>query len=140
MTHSQSNKLIRLLATARERRGISARELAKRSGVAASNIVRLERGEIARPTTETLDALATALELDSARLYEAAGYQRPAALPTFTPYLRSKYSKLPPAARAELETSFAKIAEKYGYDPAGPLPGEDETEEDIDEDDTPPMK
>lgn len=126
MTNSQSNKLIRLLATARERHGFSARELAKRSGVAASNIVRLERGEIARPTTETLDALATALGLDSARLYEAAGYQRPAALPTFTPYLRSKYSGLPPAARAELASSFTTIAEKYGYDPAGPAPGQDE--------------
>ncbi|MGL5827853.1 MAG: helix-turn-helix domain-containing protein [Nocardioides sp.] len=139
MTHSQSNKLIRLITTARERRGISARELAKRSGVAASNIVRLERGDIARPTTETLDALASALELDSAKLYQAAGYQPSGALPTFTPYLRSKYSNLPPAARAELETSFAKIAEKYGYDPAGPAPGEDETEEDL-EDEHQPMK
>ncbi len=126
MTNSQSNKLIRLLTAAREQQGISARELAKRSGVAASNIVRLERGEIAKPTTETLDALAAALELNSATLYEAAGYQRPTALPTFTPYLRSKYSGLPPAARAELTASFAKIAEKYGYDPAGPAPGEDE--------------
>ncbi len=132
MTNSKSNKLIRLLTTARERQGISARELAKRSGVAASNIVRLERGEIARPNTETLDALASALDLDGARLYEAAGYQRPAALPTFTPYLRSKYSGLPPAARTELETSFAKIAEKYGYDPAGPAPGQDETEDEAD--------
>jgi hypothetical protein len=86
----------------------------------------LERGEIAKPTTETLDALATALEIDSASLYEAAGYQQPTALPTFTPYLRSKYSGLPPAARAELASSFAKIAQKYGYDPAGPAPGQDE--------------
>lgn len=126
MTNSTPVRLMQVLTAARQRQGLSARELAKRSGVAASNIVRLERGDITRPTVETLDALARVLELDSARVYEAAGYQRSAVLPTFKPYLRSKYRDLPPAARAEIETSFARIAEKYGYDPAGPALGEDE--------------
>ena len=48
-------------------------------------------------------------------------------LPSFTPYLRSKYRDMPLEARKEIEQSFGEIAKKYGYDGSGPLPGEDET-------------
>ena len=61
-----------------------------------------------------------------ADLYAAAGYPTPTELPSFTPYLRSKYGGLPPEARAELQETFQRLSEKYGYDGDGPADGEDE--------------
>jgi hypothetical protein len=94
--------------------------------MADSNVIRLEQGAIASPRPDTLKSLADVLQLDLADVYAAAGYVQPQGLPSFAPYLRSKYGKLPASAQAELERNFARIAEKYGYDPNGPAPGEDE--------------
>ncbi|MDQ6525561.1 helix-turn-helix transcriptional regulator [Nocardioides sp. LHD-245] len=116
------------MKVARERKQLSVKELARRSGLVDSTIGRIERGDTAAPTPELLDALANALELDLADLYVAAGYARPTQLPTFAPYLRSKYANLPNEARAELEASFARIAAKHGYHADGPAPGQDETD------------
>lgn len=75
-----------------------------------------------------LRALAQPLEVPVADLYAAAGFALPDELPTFTPYLRSKYRALPPKAQAELQQSFARITAKYGYSEgsSGPAAGEDE--------------
>lgn len=126
MDSEQSNALAQLLKLTREKHGLSARELAKRSGITDSNVVRLEQGGIANPRPDTLKALADVLDLDLADVYSAAGYVQPKGLPSFAPYLRSRYADLPDSAKRELETSFTHIAEKYGYDAAGPKPGEDE--------------
>ncbi|WP_082530399.1 helix-turn-helix domain-containing protein [Aeromicrobium sp. Root344] len=128
MDKKQAQALGKLLRLSREKAGLSGRELADRSGMAASNVLRLEQGTIANPRPETLKSLADVLDLDLSDLYAAAGYIQPEGLPSFAPYLRSKYSGLPASAQRELETSFAKIAAKHGYDPNGPQPGEDETE------------
>ena len=52
----------------REGHGIGVRELSRRSGVAAPQISRLERGEVKKPTVETLVSLARAFEGNPARL------------------------------------------------------------------------
>ena len=70
----------------------------------------------AKPRPDTLKAIAEVLGLDLADIYTAAGYVQSTGLPSFTPYLRSKYADMPPKALQELETSFARIAEKYGYE------------------------
>jgi len=126
MTPEQVTGLAELLTSARQKLGISSREVARRSGITNSNVRRLELGTIPQPRPETLRALADVLGLELADVYATTGYARPDGLPTFTPYLRSKYGDLPPKARRELEQSFQEIAERYGYDPHGPQPGEDE--------------
>lgn len=126
MNNSQLKALAQLLREAREGLGLSAREVGKRSGITDSNIVRLEQGAIANPRPETLKAIADVLELDLADVYAAAGYVQPDGLPSFAPYLRSKYGDLPAEAQQELERSFKTVAEKYGYDASGPKPGQDE--------------
>lgn len=128
MDTKQAQLLGKKLKEAREALGWSARHVAERSGMADSNVVRLEQGAIANPRPETLKSLADTLGLDLADLYAAAGYVQPAGLPSFAPYLRSKYADLPPSAWRELERTFHQIAAKHGYDPAGPAVGEDETE------------
>lgn len=126
MDSDHSQALARLFKQTREALGLSAREVARRAEITDSNVVRLEQGAIPNPRPDTLKALADVLGLDLADVYAAAGYVQPKGLPSFTPYLRSKYADLPAEARQELETSFARIADKYGFDADGPKPGEDE--------------
>lgn len=126
MTDSHISSLAKLLKEERERAGLSAREVAKRSGLNVSNVLRLEQGIYTNPRPETLKVIADVLGLDLADVYAAAGYVQPDGLPTFAPYLRSKYADLPAGAKRELERSFSSIAKKYGYDAEGPKPGEDE--------------
>lgn len=114
------------IAEARRAKGISTRTLAGEVGIDQSNIVRLERGSVATPNPAVLGRIAQVLNLDVADLYALAGYTRPSELPAFTPYLRSKFGGLPEAARAEIEQSFRRIADKYGYAADGPAAGEDE--------------
>ncbi len=126
MDKKQAIKLGQLLRTTRKDLGLFSTEVALRSGMADSNVIRLEHGKIANPRPETLKALADVLGLDLSDLYATAGYVQPDGLPSFTPYLRSKYADMPASAKRELEASFKKIAAKHGYDPVGPQPGEDE--------------
>lgn len=123
---SSDRQLPEIISQARKAKGLSTRQLAAAIGIVQSNVIRLENGHIASPSTTILDGLARELDLDLADLYALAGYTRPSELPAFTPYLRSKFAGLPEEARAELEQSFRHIANKYGYDAEGPRPGEDE--------------
>lgn len=123
---NKSETLAEAVAKARTAKGLSTRQLASEIGIDQSNIVRLEQGSVAEPKPAVLEGLARVLDLELADLYALAGYTKPSELPTFTPYLRSKFADLPDQARAELERSFQSIANKYGYDADGPAPGQDE--------------
>lgn len=134
MTLAPRQRLARVVASARQRVGISTRELAARSGVPRTSIQRLESGEyVEQPNPTFLAALAPHLNLSLADLYVVAGIQQPTELPSFTPYLRSRYRDLPESAQAELEQSFRDVMNRYGYDPTnsipGPQPGEDERDD-----------
>lgn len=116
-----------MIAERRKALGISGYELGRRTGIQPSTILRIERGDT-QPTAEKLNVLAGALGINPSELLAAAGYDQLAELPTFTPYLRSKYPDMTNEARAELEQAFSRIAKKHGFDPTrtGPRPGEDE--------------
>jgi transcriptional regulator with XRE-family HTH domain len=126
MTDNDRPEVGTLIRLARDQKGLTSHEVARLVDTTQSTIVRLEQGIVAAPKPALLKSLAAVLELDLADLYAAAGYPQPDGLPSFTPYLRSKYKDLPPEAHAELEQSFSHIAQKYGYDAAGPAPGQDE--------------
>ena len=128
MDEKKAKKLGAMLLKSREAQGLSAREVAARSGLVASSVRRLEQGAIPNPGIETLKSLADVLELDASDLYATAGVMPTNGLPSFAPYMRSKYSDLPDSAQQELESAFARIAAKHGYHPDGPKPGEDEAE------------
>lgn len=106
---SLATKLRRL----REAAGLSLRSLAGYSGVDVSVISRIEAGAIRYPTTETLNRLATTLEVDPEELYDAV-WREPSskhALPSMPLYLRSKY-RLNAEEIAEVEASIKKITER----------------------------
>jgi len=112
----------------RQELGMSKRELGRLAGIENSTIVRLEQGAFANPQPDTLRRIAEVLELPLADLYALADYVVPAELPTFKPYLRSKYRSLPAAAREDLNKAFERIIRKHGSVPDGPNAGEDESQ------------
>lgn len=131
MSPDAATQLANLLREAREALGLSIREVGLRSGITNSNVVRLEQGIIPNPRPETLKALADVLELDLADVFASIGYVQPKGLPTFTPYLRSKYGAMPESAVQEMQTYFTALAKRHGLTPdqfSGPQSGEDEHE------------
>lgn len=128
MTHSSNNltALGEYIRAAREAKSLSIRDVAEQASIGRSTLLDLEQGRVASPNPTSLSSLASVLDLQLEDLYATAGYTPPAALPAFTPYLRSKYGDLPTAAQAEIRESFDHIAKKYGYEADGPAPGQDE--------------
>lgn len=93
----------------RERAGLSQQALAKKIGVPASTVMRLERGDIAAPDPDKLERLAAALQIEPEELF--AQYPAPEKLPDMAPYLRAKYG-MSASAVTEAEEFFAELAKK----------------------------
>ena len=129
MNPEQARELGRQLRARRDELGLSVRDLAKLADLDNGTIVRIEQGAFAAPRPDKLSRIAGALGLNLADVFALADYSVPSELPSFSPYLRTKYRDLPVPAVEELERSFKRIAKRHGFDPAGPAPGEDEQPE-----------
>jgi transcriptional regulator with XRE-family HTH domain len=129
MDQEQARELGQRLRERREQLRLSTRELAERAGTTHTTVVRLEQGAYDAPAPDKLSRIANALGLSLADVYALADYSVPTDLPSFRPYLRTKYRDLPRPAVEELEQSFKRIAKRHGFDPDGPVPGEDEQPE-----------
>jgi transcriptional regulator with XRE-family HTH domain len=129
MNPEQARELGRQLRARRDELGLSVRDLAKLAELDNGTIVRIEQGAFAAPRPDKLSRIAEALGLNLADVFALADYSVPSELPSFSPYLRTKYRDLPVPAVEELERSFKRIAKRHGFDPAGPTPGEDEQPE-----------
>lgn len=98
------------LRQARERAGISQRQLAGRVGIHNSYLARLEAGENDNPSPELLQRLAEVLEISSTDLLAFIGVKPPEGLPELAPYLRAKYH-LDEAAIRDLGEHMRRLAE-----------------------------
>lgn len=127
MKPNQAQQFGAYIRRAREEQGLSARALARLIGVNDTTILRIEQGAIEAPRPDLLTALARELDLPLSDVFAMADYVAPRELPNFAPYLRAKYGDLPASAMKDLERSFRKVAERYGYEGSGPKPGEDES-------------
>jgi transcriptional regulator with XRE-family HTH domain len=96
------------------------------SGVGNSVIVRFENGGINRPDPDKLARISRALGVSLNEVLAAGGVTSGVDLPTYGVYLRSRFSAIPEAEVEKIERYFARVANKYGIDPDGPLDGEDE--------------
>jgi transcriptional regulator with XRE-family HTH domain len=92
-TRKDMGKLIELIKTTREERGLSLRSLADIAGLHHSFLSKLELGAYDSVSAESLMALAEALDLPPADLFSLAGYRLPESLPSFGPYLRTRYGE-----------------------------------------------
>lgn len=126
MEPEQAEELGRFLRNRRVELGLSTRQLSAESGVNDATIVRIELGQFAAPSPDKLARLTEALGLKLADVFARADYVAPSELPSFAPYLRSKYRELPSGAVDELERYLARLAKRHGVVLEGPAPGEDE--------------
>jgi len=122
----QAKELGQRLRARREELGLSLRQLEKLTDVDDGTLVRIEQGAFAAPAPDKLARIAEALGISLADVFALAEYAVPGDLPSFQPYLRSKYRDMPPEAVDDLNKAFARIVRKHGYDPEGPKDGEDE--------------
>lgn len=122
----QAKELGRVLRARREALGLSQRQLAERASLDDATVVRIEQGAFAAPRPDKLARIAEALGLSLADVFALADYAVPDDLPSFQPYLRSKYRGMPTEAVDDLERAFERIVKKHGYRPEGPRDGEDE--------------
>lgn len=107
------SKLGELIRTRREQIGLSARKLEQISGLDHSYISKLERGSYQSVLPDNLNKLAEALDINPADLFTLAGYPVVDELPSFGPYLRTRYGEeLPTDARAALTEMFEVLSRK----------------------------
>jgi transcriptional regulator with XRE-family HTH domain len=102
------------------------RQVAEQAGMNFATVARIEQGQFAAPDPGKLARLAEALGLSIADVFGLADYAVPDDLPSFQPYLRSRYRDMPPAAVEDLNQAFERIIKQHGYEPDGPHDGEDE--------------
>jgi transcriptional regulator with XRE-family HTH domain len=95
-----------LTKEARVRARLSMRGLARRSGLSAAQISRIEAGEVERPVAETLVKLAKALDRDAQLLLVFAGHIRGARARQL---LRQAIEALPEPGRAERADALARL-------------------------------
>ncbi|MGH3143664.1 MAG: helix-turn-helix domain-containing protein [Gaiellales bacterium] len=95
-----------LTKEARVRAGLSMRALARRSGLSAAQVSRIEAGEVERPVAETLVKLAKALDRDAQLLLVFAGHIKGARA---RQRLRQANQGLPEPGRAEHAEALARL-------------------------------
>src|SRR6266511_6030545 len=91
---------------ARVRAGLSMRGLARRSGLSAAQVSRIEAGEVERPVAETLVKLAKALDRDAQVLLVFAGHISGARARQL---LRQAIEAVPEPGRAEHADALARL-------------------------------
>jgi transcriptional regulator with XRE-family HTH domain len=91
---------------ARVRAGLSMRGLARRSGLSAAQVSRIEAGEVERPAAETLVKLAKALDRNAQLLLVFAGHIRGARARQL---LREAIEALPEADSTEHADALARL-------------------------------
>jgi transcriptional regulator with XRE-family HTH domain len=95
-----------LTRDARVRAGLSMRALARRSGLSAAQISRIEAAEVERPVAETLVKLAKALDRDAQLLLVFGGHIRGARARQL---LQQAIEALPEPGRAEHAEALARL-------------------------------
>jgi transcriptional regulator with XRE-family HTH domain len=126
---SETHSLGEVLRARRKSFGISQGEVSRRAAIGYDVVSRIESGFIRQPDPRKLARLADVLDFPLSTLYNLAGYPTGRDLPSFQPYLRSRYGQLPAEAVDKLAEYFEEVRSEYGLPPDGPSPGEDETPE-----------
>ena len=98
---------------AREDALLSLRNLEQITGIPRNTLSRLENDSIERPDPQMLHKLADALQLNVRDLFALAGYEAGDKLPSLAPYLRARYSHLPPEAIAEAGRRLQDLLDEY---------------------------
>ncbi|ACV80915.1 transcriptional regulator, XRE family [Nakamurella multipartita DSM 44233] len=126
LSFTQQEELADLLRGRRHELGLSASEVARRADITPASVTRLENCTNPRPSVETLTAICAVLDIPVADMLALVNVMPDSQLPSFTPYLRTKYHRMPDEAVQEMSAYFERLAKKYRISD-GPADGEDET-------------
>src|SRR4051794_9115483 len=113
MTDDERQRLAETFRLARQSRGLTAREVARRAGVDVGVLTKLERCEIGQPRVENIRAIGEALGIPLADIYAMLHWLPSAELPSLRPYMRAKYRELSDDAVAEVEQFIDQLAAKH---------------------------
>lgn len=111
MTEKQLQALCQLISSAREKRGLSIRQLAAQLGVDPAWVLKLERGEIREPAPEKLAASLEILGLKGSRIDRLTGGYLSEGLLGSRDYFRARYD-LSPEQTDLIEAEIAKLKSK----------------------------
>jgi transcriptional regulator with XRE-family HTH domain len=131
MKPEQSKALGALLRERRQQLGYSTYQVAKAAGATNSTVVRFEQGQFAAPSPDKLARFAEMLGIPLADVYARAGYLIPDELPTFEPYLATKYKELPESALFELRQLFNALMKRHGLFTDQPITPTEEVTNDL---------
>lgn len=92
---------------------LDVRTCAEQAGIDHTYWRKLEAGQYRAPKPAFLRAIAGVLDVPLVDLYGLCGYEAADELPTFTPYLRTKYPDLPPEAVRDLEQYYDMLRKYY---------------------------
>jgi len=127
-TETKNAPLGEFIKTRRESRDITKADAVRQTGLDYSYWVKLENGVYLMPSPKALELVAAVIGVEPADLYALAGYRINGELPSFGPYLRSKYH-LPPRAIDQLESYFTFLRAQYGIADDQPVfPPKDRTD------------
>jgi transcriptional regulator with XRE-family HTH domain len=110
MTHEMRTSVGEIIKDQRVTKGLSIAKAATAAQVDARWLSRLERGMYENPDARSLNRVAKVLGLETSDLFVAAHFSD--GLPSFAPYLRSRYD-LPPEAVRQLKAHFELLEQKY---------------------------
>ena len=99
----KQHNLGRLIHEARISHNYTFKTLATLTGVAQSQLSKLEKNQIKKVNPAHLALLAEPLDLTLHELYQAAGFKTPSALAQLSDELEAKIRQLPPDAISRLE-------------------------------------
>ncbi|MGW0821942.1 helix-turn-helix domain-containing protein [Streptomyces sp. NPDC002845] len=114
MTDEQARGLGAYVKRLRESKGWGVRELARRSGLDAEVILRLESGHARHPRLDTLSSLASALEITLVDMLAEAGQTTACGVPCIAAHLRQCYGHLPESVVREVEERVHRAAKESG--------------------------
>lgn len=130
MTESQAVSFGQMIMARRHELKLERTVAARRSGMNASILYRIEHGQNLSPEPAKLELLARTLKLRLTDVLTAAGYPATRALPEPGPYLRAKYRNLSSEELAALSQEVEAVLNRHGITGSDrPRAGEDETEE-----------
>lgn len=111
MTEKQLKSLGELIAKARNKHGVSLRQLAEQIDADSSWIQRVEQGLVKEPSPERLAELIDVLDLNAARMDRVSGGYIKQGLVGSRSYFRAKYD-LTPEQTEQIEDEIKKLKQR----------------------------
>jgi transcriptional regulator with XRE-family HTH domain len=109
MNRDQARRVGKYIRKLRRARNLSASELAPHVGVDPSQILRLERGEVASPRAALLTRIADYFQMPTTDIFALAGYPTAYNLPAIESYRHSKYPALGEVAVHEISVLTTRL-------------------------------